>query len=252
MLLSQYDLIAFDLDGTLTESKAPLKPEMAALLVELLGKIKVAVISGASLSQFERQFLGHLPASPSEFKNLHILPTNGITRCEFDAGWKCEHDYEFTEEEKETIYAAFDKALKEAGFVPPEKMYGDMLEDRGMQITFSALGMNAPYEIKKLWDPDHHKRENIKSFLAPLLPNFSIHIDGTTSIDVNRFGLDKAYGLKQLLKRLSITPVNMLFVGDELFPNGGDASVLSLECKTLSVHDPAETEGIVRNLLTKG
>jgi hypothetical protein len=41
------ELIVFDLDGTLAESKSPLDAEMSALLHELLGIVKVAVISGA-------------------------------------------------------------------------------------------------------------------------------------------------------------------------------------------------------------
>ncbi len=250
-MLPHYELVAFDLDGTLTESKSPLDEEMAKLIVELLKNLKVSVISGASLSQYQRQFLGHLPASPNELRNLFILPTDGITHCEFDAGWRCEHDYEFTEEEKQTIYKAFEKALKDAGYTPPQKMYGDMIEDRGAQITFSALGMSAPYEEKKVWDPDHKKREHIISFMKPLLSDFSVHIGGSTSIDVTRHNIDKAYGLTQLLKRLNLEPERMLFVGDELFVDGNDAPALTLGCECRQVAGPEETKKLIRELLTE-
>jgi len=50
-------LIIFDLDGTLAESKQPMDVEMAGLLARLLEKKKVAVISGGSFKQFEKQFL---------------------------------------------------------------------------------------------------------------------------------------------------------------------------------------------------
>ena len=39
-------LIVFDLDGTLAESKSSLDGEMSALFHDLLGIVKVAVISG--------------------------------------------------------------------------------------------------------------------------------------------------------------------------------------------------------------
>ncbi len=41
--------------------------------------------------------------------------------------------------------------------------WGEQIEDRGSQITFSALGQQAPIEEKKKWDPDFTKREKIKS-----------------------------------------------------------------------------------------
>jgi len=54
-------LIVFDLDGTLAESKSPLDSEMAALLHDLLGILQVAVISGGDWPQFEKQLLSNLP-----------------------------------------------------------------------------------------------------------------------------------------------------------------------------------------------
>ncbi len=43
-------LVVFDLDGTLALSKSSLDNEMAALLDDLLGIVKVAVISGGGLA----------------------------------------------------------------------------------------------------------------------------------------------------------------------------------------------------------
>jgi phosphomannomutase len=44
----------FDLDRTLAESKSSRDPEMSALLHDLLGIVKVAVISGGDWPQFEK------------------------------------------------------------------------------------------------------------------------------------------------------------------------------------------------------
>lgn len=79
-------LIAFDLDGTLAKSKAALDDEMASLLGSLLGVVKVAIISGVDLPQFEKQVLGHLPAS-SNLRNLSLLPTSGTKFFEYDGDW---------------------------------------------------------------------------------------------------------------------------------------------------------------------
>ena len=69
-------LIAFDLDGTLAESKAALDPEMAKLLTSLMDVAKVAIISGGDWPQFEKQVLSHLPKGQS-LQSLSILPTCG-------------------------------------------------------------------------------------------------------------------------------------------------------------------------------
>ncbi len=93
-----------------------------------------------------------------------------------------------------------------------------MIEDRGSQITFSALGQEAPLDEKKKWDPDFKKREKIKEILKPLIPDFSIQLGGSTSIDVTRPGIDKAYGVKKLQETLGIAIEDMIFVGDAVFP----------------------------------
>ncbi|HEY0308076.1 MAG TPA: hypothetical protein VGB94_07945 [Acidobacteriaceae bacterium] len=68
-------LIVFDLDGTLAESKSPLDAEMSALLDDLLGIVKVAVISGGDWPQFEKQVLSKL--AHDNLTNLSLLPTCG-------------------------------------------------------------------------------------------------------------------------------------------------------------------------------
>jgi len=54
-------LVVFDLDGTLAASKSSLDAEMSKLLHDLIGVVKVAVISGGDWPQFEKQVLSHLP-----------------------------------------------------------------------------------------------------------------------------------------------------------------------------------------------
>ena len=69
-------LIVFDLDGTLAESKSAPDSEMSKLLHDLLGLVKVAVISGGDWEQFEEQLLSVLPGD-ERLESLSILPTCG-------------------------------------------------------------------------------------------------------------------------------------------------------------------------------
>jgi len=108
-------LIVYDLDGTLAESKSSLDKEMSALLHDLLGIVKVAVISGGDWPQFEKQLLSNLP-SDERLKNLSLLPTCGTKFYKYDGDWKKIYSEDFTADESKKIKTAFKKALEEAGF----------------------------------------------------------------------------------------------------------------------------------------
>ena len=123
--------------------------------------------------------------------------------------------------EKEKIISSLKKAVAEAGF-KVEKVWGEVIEDRGSQITFSALGQQAPLEEKKKWDPDFAKRKKIKAILDTFIPEFSVRMGGATSIDVTKPGIDKAYGIRKLRDILGISLKEMIFIGDALFAGGND------------------------------
>ena len=169
-------LIVFDLDGTLAESKSPVDAEMASLLHALLGASQVAVISGGDWPQFEKQLLSNLPPN-TLLENLSLLPTCGTKFFQYTEAWKKIYSEDFTADEKGTIITALKQALATAGF-KVEKLWGEPIEDRGSQITYSALGQQAPLEEKNKWDPDFNKRKQIKALLDPLIPEFSVRLGG--------------------------------------------------------------------------
>src|ERR1017187_10443925 len=156
-------LIVFDLDGTLAASKSSLDAEMSSLLHDLLSIVKVAIISGGSWLQFERQVLSHLPQD-ERLARLSILPTCGTQFFQYAGQWKRLYAEDFTAEEKEKIVSSLNKPVGTAGF-PVEKTWGETIEDRGSQITYSALGQQARLEEKIKWDPDYAKRKKIKAIL---------------------------------------------------------------------------------------
>jgi HAD superfamily hydrolase (TIGR01484 family) len=240
-------LIVFDLDGTLAESKAPLDAEMSRLLHDLLGIVKVAVISGAGWPQFEKQVLSHLPQDES-LTNLSILPTCGTEFFRYAGDWKKLYSEDFTPDEKAKIVAALTKAVAEAGF-KPEKVWGEVIEDRGSQITFSALGQQAPLEEKTKWDPDFAKRTKIKAILDLLIPGFSVRMGGATSIDVTEPGIDKAYGVRKLRDVLGISLKEMIYIGDALFAGGNDYPAEQAGVVSIPVQGPSETKRVVEAII---
>jgi phosphomannomutase len=189
-------LVVFDLDGTLAQSKSSLDAEMATLLNKLLGVTKVAVISGGNWPQFQKQVLSHL-ASDKRLNNLLLLPTCGTQFYRYETEWKKIYAEDITGEQKTKIITSLKKAIEQSS-QQPKKVWGEVIEDRGSQITFSALGQEAPLEEKMKWDPDFTKRKKIKAFLDTLIPEFSVRLGGSTSTDVTKPGIDKAYGIRKL------------------------------------------------------
>ena len=214
------ELVAFDLDGTLAESKQPLQEPMGEALANLLDVAHVAVISGGDWPQFEKQVASRLPERADRTK-LWLMPTTGTKLYRFDGEWRAVYAELFEDDEKQKILKAFDESLEATGFVP-EKTWGERIEDRGSQITFSALGQEAPIDAKHSWDPDFAKRKVIQADLRQRLPGLSINMGGATSIDITREGVDKAYGLKKLNEASGIALDKMMFIGDAIFPGGND------------------------------
>lgn len=240
-------LVVFDLDGTLAESKSPLDAEMASLLVRLLDKVKVAIISGGAWAQFEKQVLPHLPHD-EHLRALSLLPTCGTRFYRWDSVWTLLYAEDFSTVDKGMITAALNKAL-DASELRPKTHWGQQIEDRGGQITFSALGQEAPLDEKTKWDCDFVKRKKIVAILKPLIPGFSVQIGGSTSIDITRPGIDKAYGIRKLGEILSIAIKDMMFIGDALFAGGNDYPVKQAGVLSIEVRDPHETKRVVEALL---
>ncbi|MGO9935559.1 MAG: HAD-IIB family hydrolase [Steroidobacteraceae bacterium] len=240
-------LIVFDLDGTLAESKATLDAEMGTLLNALLSIVKVAVISGGDWSQFSTQLLSRLTHDDS-LKNLSLLPTCGTKFYQYADTWKRLYSEDFTAGEKAKILHSLTSALAAAGY-KVGRVWGQVTQDRGSQITFSALGQEAPIQEKKQWDPGFTKRKTIKALLDPMLPEFSVRLGGATSIDITKRGIDKAYGIRKLKEILHIDIPEMIYIGDALFPGGNDYPAKQAGVLCICVRDPNETKRVVEAII---
>lgn len=240
-------LIVFDLDGTLAPSKSSLAPETAALLHDLLKIVKVAVISGGAWPQFEKQLLTDLPQG-SLLANLSLLPTCGTKFFQHKETWTELYSEDLTTEQRKKIFESLNKASAESGF-QAEKVWGPVIEDRGSQVTFSALGQQAPLAEKEKWDPDFAKRMTITAILKNLIPEFSVRIGGATSIDVTKPGIDKAYGIGKLKDILQVSLQEMIYIGDALFPGGNDYPAELAGVVSIPVKGPKDTNLAITTII---
>ena len=241
-------LVAFDLDNTLAASKQALEPFMGEALSDLLGVADVAVISGGDWPQFQKQVASRLPER-ANIDRLWLMPTTGTKLYKHDGqGWHPIYAELFEDELKTRIKTAFTQSLAATGFTP-EQTWGELVEDRGSQITFSALGQQAPLDAKEHWDPDFAKRKIIQADLRQRLPGLSINMGGATSIDVTREGVDKAYGLKKLRDHSGFALDEMIFIGDAIFPGGNDYPAKQLGLDTVKVREPHETAAVIEGIV---
>ena len=244
-------VIIFDLDGTLAESKQPLDSEMAALLSHLIDSgYRIAVMSGGSLEQFKEQLLASLPFSSTQYKKLFLLPTSGASLYNYENGdWREIYKCEIPSDERKIITTTLNTIIEHLGLIP-QHLYGELVEDRGTQITYSGLGQHAPIKEKQLWDPNQEKRKQVIALLSQKLPDLAVHIGGMTSIDVTQKGINKAYGVQKLSETLFVPIDKMAFVGDALFPEGNDAPVRASGIECISVVNIFETKQYIKNLLS--
>jgi len=220
-------LIAFDLDDTLAVTKSDISDRIAELLGKLLETHQVCVISGGGFEQFEKQVANNLNVEHHLLQNMHLMPTCGTRYYRYDVikqKWRLVYAEDIPKKDRKRIIEVLTNAAKKTGYLEGNPD-GELAEDRLSQITFSALGQEAPLEKKYEWDPDTKKRQKIRALVIKELTDYEVRIGGTTSIDVTRPGIDKAYGMEKLMNALEIGKDDILFVGDKLDEGGNDYPV---------------------------
>ncbi len=76
-----------------------------------------------------------------------------------------------------------------------------------------------------------------------------VALGGTTSIDVTKSGIDKAYGIGKLRDTLGIAITEMIFVGDALFPGGNDYPAKEAGVVSIQVRDPDESKRVIEAII---
>ncbi|WP_309617801.1 HAD-IIB family hydrolase [Salinibacterium sp.] len=229
--------VVFDLDDTLAPSKSTMDPTMSAALARLLDRVPVCIISGGRFEQFESQALDGFSAGDEALARLHLMPTCGTRYYLWQNGaWALQYAEDLTADEKSRAIGTLEDGARELGLWHPGT-WGDLIEDRGSQITFSALGQQAPVAEKAAWDPDGAKKLALWQYVSPRLPDLEVRGGGSTSIDITRKGIDKAYGVGRLVEKLDLHLDQLLFIGDRLDPTGNDYPVLAMGVTSVAIHD---------------
>ena len=244
-------VLAFDLDDTLAVTKSPMSDRMAELLTALLDDFDICIISGGRFEQFKTQVIDRLHAPAHKLNKLHLMPTCGTRYYRYDElkqEWALQYSEDLTEEERTRIQQVLETSAKELGLWE-ENPAGPILEDRGSQITFSALGQQATPENKYAWDPAGTKKAALRDLAAQSLPGLEVRAGGSTSIDVTREGIDKAYGMEKLIDAIDVSMDDILFFGDNLQEGGNDYPVKAMGIDSLDVEGWEDTARRLESIL---
>lgn len=261
-------VLAFDIDQTLNIAKTPITAEMAELLTECLNYFEICPISGQKFEQFLTQIVDRLvedgKATPAQLRHLHLFVAQGTQYYQYEPyanggdglnynsrNWKKVYSFPLEQNEVEAITRAIEKAAKKLGYWEEEKLQvGDqIIENRLSQVTFSALGQKAGTNEKYAWDADFKKRTAIINIAKELAPDFTFEIGGTTSINVSKPGMNKAFGMQHLMERLKVSREEILYFGDMTQPGGNDYPVLEMGIETITVRTHEDTEFALRGIL---
>lgn len=243
-------LVAFDLDDTLAPSKSAIDDRIGGLLIALAERVEVAIISGGQLQQFTAQVVDRLPqVDAGILERFHLMPTCGTQyyRLRGD-GITTVYARTLTADQKSRALEAVETEARRLGLWESET-WGEILEDRGSQITFSALGQTAPVAAKTAWDPTGSKKNALRAAVAALLPDLEVRSGGSTSVDITERGIDKAYGMGRLSEETGIPLDDMLFVGDRLDPDGNDYPVLAMGVACQAVEGWEDTAAFLETLI---
>lgn len=249
-MLTTMELIAFDLDGTLARSKKPMKADIAHALSELTTHYPVAIISGGAMSLVESQVTDVLEPQANR-ANMHLMPTTGTRYYTWNTHtnqWEQQYEYNLSDTDRITAQQSLEQHAKELG-IWQDHPWGERIEDRGSQITFSALGQNAPVEEKEQWDPDNTKKNALAQAVQQDLPHLQVRSGGSTSVDISEKGRDKSFAVHQLAHELNIPINHIVFVGDRMDPDGNDYPAALAGTYAIRVHGPEDTLELCTRIL---
>ncbi len=235
-------LVAFDLDGTLTQHKSPLSPEARAALDALAGTRDLLMVGAGSCLRIFNQ-MGRYP--------VDILGNYGLQYAEYD---KDAADLRFVFDrrlpcDRESVsrrVAAFRAAHGLEDFA------GESVEfhESGV-VTFAILGTRAALPDKLAYDPDRRKRRAIYGEVKALFPDYKVFVGGSSSFDMAPAPYDKAYALSALCAERGLAHDEVLYVGDDYGSGGNDESVYLSDFPFLRIDDYRETPGKLAQLVER-
>ena len=238
--VNKIKLVAFDLDGTLTQHKTPLSEEHKKVLDELGKKYKL-LMAGAGMCQRIFNQMNQYP--------IDIMGNYGLQYAEYNPDTK---DIEI----KKNVVLPCDRESVDKRVTAMREKYGyteyagDNVEFHASGVvTFPILGTKAKQEDKLAFDLDRSKRRSIYDDVKEVFSDFIVFVGGSSSFDMAPAPYNKAYALAEYCKEHGIAHDEVVYVGDDYGLGGNDESVYLSDFNFLTIDDYRDFPEVVKVLL---
>ena len=240
MDVSKIKLVAFDLDGTLTQHKTPLSEEHKQVL-DALGKKYKLLMAGAGMCHRIFNQMNQYP--------IDILGNYGLQYAEYNPETK---DIEIKRNEvlpcdRESVDKRVTYLREKYGFT---EFAGDNVEFHASGcVTIPLLGTKAKQEDKLAFDPDRSKRRAIYEEVKELFDDYIVFVGGSSSFDMTPAPYNKAYAIALYCEEHGIAHEEVVYVGDDYGPGGNDESVYLSDFNYLTIDNYLDFPEVVKVLL---
>lgn len=233
-------LIAFDLDGTLTQHKTPLSAENRSVLDRLSQKYSLLMVGAGQcmrifnqMNQYPIDIIGNYGLQYAQYspeqKSLEIVR---------DLTFPCE---------RESVEERVMMLREKYGFT---EFTGKSVEFHPSGcVTFAILGTEAKAEDKLAFDPDRSRRRAIYDEVCEIFSEYIVFVGGSSSFDMAPKPYNKYYALDLYCKEKGLSHDEVVFVGDDYGRGGNDESVYRSDFGFVCVDDYTKLEESVKDLL---
>ena len=220
-------LIAFDLDGTLTQHKTMLESENKAVLNTLSKEYSLLMVGAGACMRIFRQ-MGEFP--------IDIIGNYGMQMGKYNSNSKT-LDIQVTQApcDRESVEARVTALRQKYGFT---EYSGDNVQfhDSGC-VTFPILGTTANAADKLEFDPDRSRRRAIYADVCEVFSDYNVFVGGSSSFDMAPRPYDKHYALTKYAEETGIAPNEIVYVGDDYGPGGNDEAVYKSNIRFIKIDD---------------
>jgi len=203
-------VLVFDIDGTLTASRQPMTPELAAVLRPVAEGRPVYLVTGSDYSKVAEQVPGAVLARVA-----------GVFTCVGNEFWQGgglvrSRRHEFPAAmvaEIEAMLMASDYGVRT----------GRHVEERAGTLNVSVVGRNADLAQRAAYhahDIETGERGRLAARIEARFPAYEARRGGQISVDVSPRGWNKAQVVPEIRRRHGATPIH--FFADNLGEDGND------------------------------
>lgn len=224
----QIRLIAFDLDGTLTQHKSPLGDANRDVLERLSKKYHLLMVGAGACTRIFNQ-MNRFP--------IDIIGNYGMQFAEYDSAAQ---DLVIRRDEHAEVdrESAIRRANQLRDMFNLHDFAGETMEFHASgMLTFPILGTKAQIADKLAYDPDRSRRKKMYAQVCELFSEYTVFIGGSSSFDIVPKPFCKLHALKQYMAEHGLSAENVAYCGDDYGPGGNDHDVYESDVTFVTIDD---------------